>query len=100
MRQQSLSRYLARLGLAILLLGHLGPRQGFAIEPLVPLAQPGRSTISWTTTAILGVCWSSPACPTVVHGTGDHGTEAVVFVLDEIFPSSEVNVGALSMAWP
>ena len=41
MRQQSLSRYLARLGLVILLLSHLGPRQGFAVEPLVPLAQPG-----------------------------------------------------------
>ena len=41
MRQQSLSKYLAGLGLAILLLTHLAPRQGLAIEPLVPLAQPG-----------------------------------------------------------
>ncbi len=40
-RQQCLSKYLAGLGLAILLLTHLAPRQGLAIEPLVPLARPG-----------------------------------------------------------
>jgi len=40
-RQKLLSEYLAGLGLAILLLTHLAPRQGLAIEPLVPLAQPG-----------------------------------------------------------
>jgi hypothetical protein len=40
-RQHFLAKYLAGLGLAILLLTHLAPRQGLAFEPLVPLAQPG-----------------------------------------------------------
>jgi len=40
-RQQCLCKYLAGLGLAILLLTELAPRQGLATEPLAPLAQPG-----------------------------------------------------------
>ena len=40
-----------------------------------------------------------PASPIVVQAAGDHGTDAVVFVLLEMLPLAEVKVGALSIAW-
>lgn len=41
MRKKFLSKHLAGLGCGILLLIHVAPHQGLAIEPLVPLVQPG-----------------------------------------------------------
>ena len=67
-----------------------------AIE--LPCNQVGRSTISWMTKAISGVCWSGPASPIVDQGAGDQDTAAVVLGLAEIFPDELEKVMALSTA--
>lgn len=66
----------------------------------LPLVHPGLSIISWITGAILGVRWSTPASPTVFHGSGDQETEAVVLSREEMFKSAEVKVSTLSVASP
>ncbi len=66
----------------------------------LPLAQPGRLTISCMTEAMSGVCWSGPASPFVVQGGGDQETVAAVAGREEIFPPDEVNVAALSTSSP
>ena len=47
-----------------------------------------------------GVCWSSPACPVCVQGTGFHETEAAVLAREDISPEEELKAGALSMSCP
>ena len=64
----------------------------------LPLAQPGRLTISWMTAAIFGVRWLRPASLTVPQYTGLHPIEAPVFVLDEMLPLVEVKVAGLARA--
>ena len=59
MRQQYLSKYLAVLGLAILLSTPLAHRQGLAAEPLVPLARPGPGQ-RWTRLSATGRASGSP----------------------------------------
>jgi len=60
----------------------------------LPLDHPGLLTISWITEAILGVCWSAPAAPTVVHALGLHETAAAVLALEETLFFRLVNVVA------
>src|SRR5262245_12265607 len=66
----------------------------------LPLTQPDRSTISWTTEARSGVLWSGPACPSVVHAAGVQCTDAVVFAREDTFPAAAVKVRALSASSP
>ena len=54
----------------------------------LPLVQPGRSTISWSTAARLGVRWSAVAAPTVGHDTGAQATVAVVLGREEMLRGS------------
>ena len=66
----------------------------------LPLDHPERSMISCMIEDISGVCWSGPASPTVVHGTGAHSTADNVLDLSDMLPLEEVKVGALSMSSP
>jgi hypothetical protein len=66
----------------------------------LPAAQPGSSMISWITPARSGVRWSAPAAPTLVHGTGDHATEAAVTGRDVMSPLVPLKVAGEPDAWP
>ena len=64
----------------------------------LPLAQPGRLTISWMMAAIFGVRWLRPASLTTPQYTGLHPTEAVVFGLVEMLLVVELKVTGLGLA--
>src|SRR5688572_21348076 len=66
----------------------------------LPLTQPGRSMIAWTTAARLGVRWLGPASPMTDHGGGDQATAAVVRGREEMFEAAAENVAALSASSP
>src|SRR5688500_4088398 len=66
----------------------------------LPTFQPVRLTISCTIAVRLGVCWSGPACPTVVHAAGDQATALVVLGREEMFDVAVVKAAALSAACP
>ena len=78
----------------------LSPVPVIMITREFPLAHPGLLIISWMMGAILGVCWPSPASPTMFHGGGDQDSEAAVLSREEILKSVEVKVEASSLASP
>src|SRR6266576_2679381 len=70
------------------------------IASALPLAQPGRMTISWTTAVRSGVRSFALASPITVQGTGDQLAEAVVRGRVETLPFALVKVAGLSAARP
>ena len=64
----------------------------------LPLAQPGRPTISRTTDERSGVRWSGPCTCFVGHGGGTHATLAPVRGRDETSNALEEKVAGLSAA--
>jgi hypothetical protein len=66
----------------------------------LPLAHPGRLTISWTIAEMSADCCAGPAAPTVVHEGGLQATVAAVRARPETLPEALVKVGALSVACP
>src|SRR2546422_11457428 len=69
------------------------------IASALPLAQPGRFTISWSTALRSAVRWFAPTSPRV-HATGAQLAEAVVRDLVETSPLEPEKVAALSAACP
>ena len=66
----------------------------------LPLAQPGRFTISWTMAARFGVRWFGPTSFTTGHGGGVHPTVAAVLGRVEMLRLAAANAGAFSLACP
>ena len=64
---------------------------------LLPLAQPGRETISWMIEEMSGV---TCLALTVVQGGGFHGTEAAVAGRLEMLELADVKVRGLVAACP
>ncbi len=69
-------------------------------ESALPSVQPGRSTISCSTEARSGVCWSTPRAPTVGQPAGLQATAAAVRVRPETSFDAVVKPGASSVACP
>ena len=65
----------------------------------LPLAHPGRLTISWITALRSGVRWFAPTWP-AVHATGAQLVAAVVRGRVEMPPLAEPKFSGLSAAWP
>src|SRR3712207_6216125 len=65
-------------------------------ESALPLAQPVRLTICWTTDERFGVRWSTPRAPTVDQGAGAHAAFAVVLCRFERLLLAVVKVPGLS----
>ena len=66
----------------------------------LPLAQPGRLTISCMMKTIFGVRCLRLASPIVDQAAGLHPAAAVVLSLEEIFPCELLKADGLSLAWP
>jgi hypothetical protein len=70
------------------------------IASALPLAHPGRPTISCSTAFSSGVCCPGPAAPTTDHDGGLHVAVAAVRGRDDTLPVAVVNAVALSAAVP